>query len=89
MRRQVANAVAPFGRRIGACGAVPAGTILTLAATAAALFNDLLAYPAFVAASFGCHEGAFYSWFNAGASHGNHPLSFIHLDLVMQAVRIG
>ena len=75
MGGQVADTVAPLGRRLGASGAIPARTVLALAAAAAALFNDLLADSALVAASLGRHKGAFDSRFNAGASHENHPLS--------------
>ena len=77
MGGQVANAIAPFngGRRAGR--AVPSGTVLSLAAAAAALFHDLLANPAFVTASIRRHEGTFYSGFNTGASHWNHPLSLL------------
>jgi hypothetical protein len=76
MGGQVADAVAPFCRRLGAGGAVPARTELSLAAASTALFHDLLANPAFVSTSLGRHKGTFYSGFNTGASHWNHPLSY-------------
>jgi hypothetical protein len=75
MGGQVAGAAAPLDSRLGASGAVPARTILSLAAAAAALFHDLLANPASVSTSFGRHEGTFNSGFYTGASHWNHPLS--------------
>jgi hypothetical protein len=73
MSGQVADAVAPFCRRLGAGGAVPARTELSLAAASTALFHDLLANPAFISTSLGRHEGTFYSGFNTSASHWNHP----------------
>jgi hypothetical protein len=74
---QVADPGPPFDRRLGASGAVPPGAVLPLAAAAAALFHDLLTNPAFVATSFGRHEDTFNSGLDAGASHGNHPLSIL------------
>ena len=78
MGGKVADAAAPFGRGLRARGAIPAGTVLTLAAAAVALFHDLLANPAFVATALGGHEGAFNSGFNAGASHRHDPLSTLN-----------
>jgi hypothetical protein len=75
MSGQVADAAAPLDGWLGASGAVPAGTKLSLTAAAAALFYDLLANPASVSTSFGCHERTFNSGFYTGASHYNHPLS--------------
>jgi hypothetical protein len=88
MGGQVAIAAFPFGRRLGACTAIPTGFNLGGASASLARFDDLMAESTVVTAAFGAHKSAFGTFSDRLANHNNYPLNFLQKKSRFDFIRL-